>query len=436
MTKDGRSRPSLRAGAAPGVTTPTSAGRGVAPTSGRRTEAITVDRAAGLQLPARVETRLREALPGVAEDAVEAIIEEVPAYAAARAFMVDTIEAAVRTALGGFLTLAARSTDPSSPLRPAQAASYELGRGEARNGRSLDALLSAYRIGARVSWRELSAVAVEAELDSARLARFAELVFAYIDELSAASVAGHAAELATAERHHRQQLDRVARDLLRGGVSDETVDRHAARASWQPPRTLTAVLVSEEQLREVRPLVDPSSLVVEGELPDAPPNDDTCALLLPNLTAKARKTLVDNGSRLGLVIGQTVPWREVAVSYDRARRAQATVAADGGRAAYDTDAHLAELVVAADREALADLRRRVLAPLDELTETQRPKLEETLRAWLLHRGRREAVAEQLFVHPQTVRYRVGQLRELFGDSLDDPDTVRDLVIALAAPSAE
>jgi len=35
-------------------------------------------------------------------------------------------------------------------------AAYALGRGEARSGRTMDALLSAYRVGARVSWRELA----------------------------------------------------------------------------------------------------------------------------------------------------------------------------------------------------------------------------------------------------------------------------------------
>ncbi|WP_447644429.1 helix-turn-helix domain-containing protein [Nocardioides zeae] len=59
------------------------------------------------------------------------------------------------------------------------------------------------------------------------------------------------------------------------------------------------------------------------------------------------------------------------------------------------------------------------------------RLEETLRAWLLHQGRREEVAAALFVHPQTVRYRMGRVRELWGDALTDPDVVRALVVALA-----
>ena len=36
------------------------------------------------------------------------------------------------------------------------------------------------------------------------------------------------------------------------------------------------------------------------------------------------------------------------------------------------------------------------------------------------------------MHPQTVRYRMGQLRELFGDRLDDPQTVLELTLALGA----
>ncbi len=34
------------------------------------------------------------------------------------------------------------------------------------------------------------------------------------------------------------------------------------------------------------------------------------------------------------------------------------------------------------------------------------------------------------MHPQTVRYRMGQLRELFGTRLEDPRTVLELTIAL------
>jgi DNA-binding PucR family transcriptional regulator len=89
------------------------------------------------------------------------------------------------------------------------------------------------------------------------------------------------------------------------------------------------------------------------------------------------------------------------------------------------------LVLTADPEALADLRARALAPLADLRPAVADKLTDTLRSWLLHHGRREDVAAELFVHPQTVRYRMGQIRELYGDRLDDPATVVELTIALS-----
>ena len=88
-------------------------------------------------------------------------------------------------------------------------------------------------------------------------------------------------------------------------------------------------------------------------------------------------------------------------------------------------------MLSADPEALADLRARVLAPLADVREGTSERLAETLRAWLLHHGRREAVAAELHVHPQTVRYRMTQLRELYGEALTDPRTVLELTVALA-----
>ena len=55
---------------------------------------------------------------------------------------------------------------------------------------------------------------------------------------------------------------------------------------------------------------------------------------------------------------------------------------------------------------------------------------DTLRAWFAEQGRLSPVAARLSVHPQTVRYRVARLRELFGDALDDPDERFWLELAL------
>ncbi len=377
---------------------------------------------AGLELPPQAVQDMRAHLREVADQTVSAIIAEVPGYEGALSGpMGENIRNAVQLALGGFLSLAGgrRGSDPRTPTAPAVEGAYQLGRGEARGGRTTEALLAAYRIGARVSWREMSTTAVRAGVDAAALVPFAELVFAYIDELSAASVAGHSDELATTGRVRQRMLERVARRLL-DGSSPDAVLAAAERAGWEPPSTLTAVLVAESQ---VRPLLTslPTGTVSTVELPDL---DDGALLLVPDAHGAARPALLRTLADRGAVAGPARPWLEVRVSYDRVLRAR------GLGIEHDTEAALTRLVLQADPGALADLRAQVLAPLADVRPATAEKLADTLRSWLLHQGRRDDVAADLFVHAQTVRYRMGQLRELYGDRLDDPAYVLALVVAL------
>jgi PucR C-terminal helix-turn-helix domain len=381
-------------------------------------------RTAGHELRLDVDaiTQMREQLPQVADHVVAAIIAEVPSYEGALAGQMGaTIGNAVQLALGGFLSLASgrRGTDPGTPTAPAVEGAYQLGRGEARSGRSTEALLAAYRIGARVAWRDMSRTAVDAGVEPMALVGFAELVFAYIDELSAASVAGHTDELATTGRVRQRLLERVARHLLTGSPP-EAVLAAAERAGWEPPRTLTAVIVPEAHARHVLRSVSPGTLQ-SAELPEL---DEEVLLLVPDAHDHRRAALLRTLADRGSLAGPARPWLDVRASYDRALR---------GRAAgigLDTEAHLVPLVLDADPAARADLRAQLLAPLADLRPGTAEKLAETLRSWLLHQGRREDVAADLFVHAQTVRYRMGQLRELYGDRLDDPETVLALTVAL------
>src|SRR3954451_13629868 len=201
-----------------------------------------------IAIPAAVAHAMRAELPAVAQATVAEIVVEVPSYADEfTGHMGEVIRNAVELALGGFLELAttAGGADASTPIRPALEGAYELGRGEARSGRSMDALLAAYRVGARVSWRHMSASAVRAGLTAEHLARFAELVFAYIDQLSAASVAGHSDELATTGRVRQRYLERLAAQLLHG-APEADLAAMVERTGWIPPRTLTAVVLPEE----------------------------------------------------------------------------------------------------------------------------------------------------------------------------------------------
>ena len=397
-----------------------------------RTPPSPVPAATSLALEQDVFERLRGVVPRVAAEAVETIMREVPSYA--RPFsdaMGARIRTAVELALVNFLELArvGSGTDPAEPIAPSTAAAYELGRGEARSGRSMDALQAAYRVGARVCWRGLSREAVATGVPAATLGAFAELVFAYIDALSSASISGHADELATAGRARERYRDRLAALLVGGGEEADLVAA-ARRADWHPPRSLTAVLLPEGQLRAVLGLLDARTLAMSTE-PAGVDDEDAGVLLVPDATGRDRERLVRQLEGRGAIIGPERPWLQVHRSFQRVLRAREFLPQPNSRGTLDTDDLLAELLLSADPEALADLRARALAPLAAVRPTVRLRLEETLRSWLLHHGRRELIAAHLFVHPQTVRYRMAQLRELFGDRLDDPEEVLRLTMALA-----
>ena len=375
---------------------------------------------------------LRHGLPEVAVQTIEAITAEVPAYTVAFAGDLGVkLEKAVRAALGTFLELLSRAegADPGSPLAPALEAAYALGRGEARSGRSLDALLAAYRVGARVAWRELGAISVRTGQPAQTIAHFAELVFAYIDELSAASVAGHADELAASGRVRLRHLEQLAQALA-AGEPPHVVTAAAERAGWTPPQTLAAVLVPERIVRAAAERLDPRTLQLAEAGPEAP---DMSVLLIPDLPDGARAMLARRLGGQGAVVGPSRPWLEARDSLDRALRTARIAGPPAAGTVLDTEDHLVPLIVTADPRALADLRARALAPLAGERDATAVKLVETLRSWLLHQGRREEVAAELFVHPQTVRYRIARLRELYGDRLRDPDWLLALTIALAVP---
>lgn len=367
---------------------------------------------------------LRGELAVVAERAVASIIDEVPSYAGALSGpMGSTIRNAVQLALGGFLTLATRDGE-SPPMGPALEGAYQLGRGEARSGRTMEALLAAYRIGARVSWRDMSRTAVEEGIDAGQLSRFAELVFAYIDELSAASAAGHTDELESTGRLRQRNLERLARALITGAAPDAVVSA-AERAGWVPPAELIAVLLPESQAAHASTLIDADTLQPVEDLPGIP--DGRALLLVPSAGSASRAALLRALRSTSAVVGPSVPWLEAARSHQRAARAF-TLDLSG---VVDADAHLAALVLGADPDTRADLRAQVLAPLADQRPSTAEKLTETLRSWVLNQGRRDAVAAELFVHAQTVRYRVQQLRELYGDRLEDPQFVLEATLALA-----
>ena len=91
---------------------------------------------------------------------------------------------------------------------------------------------------------------------------------------------------------------------------------------------------------------------------------------------------------------------------------------------------MADLLLHADARLATEFAATRLAPLDALRPAARARLTSTLSAWLERQGRIDETAHALAIHPQTVRYRLGQLREVLGTALDETDARFELAVAL------
>src|SRR4051812_29580198 len=194
-------------------------------------------------VPPETADVLRPVLSGLADETIAAIAAEVPDYA--RAMEGDfgrAVRRGVEIAFERFLTLLA---EPAADLRDASEAYVNLGRGEYHAGRSLDALLAAYRVGARVAWRRFVEAGREGGLAPEVLYDLGEAIFAYIDEISAESADGYAQEQSAAAGEAQRRRRRLGR--VRGEAppaSEEAIRTVAAAAGWDLPRHVAALALA------------------------------------------------------------------------------------------------------------------------------------------------------------------------------------------------
>ncbi|HEY3729328.1 MAG TPA: helix-turn-helix domain-containing protein [Solirubrobacteraceae bacterium] len=373
------------------------------------------------ELPSAIVDVLRPVLADVAGEMMQAVAT-VPAYSRPlEGPFGDGVRAGVHEALRNFLD----EVEAGGPVARSDVYSA-LGRGEMRAGRSLESLLSAYRVGARVAWRRFAAAGVAAGLEPEILYLLAESIFAYIDVLSAESAEGYALEQSAAASEAELRRRRLVRMLVRDPPADpDAIEAAATDAGWTLPRSLAALAISGERRATA------ASRLPAGSISEAI-GDLTCALVAdpdgPGQRGLLERAVVGVGASAGL--GTTVDWAQAGISFARARAALEL--ADGEPILVGAREQAGELLLRADPLLALELTADRLAPLAELSPRSRSRLTETLRAWLAEQGRLGQVAERLGIHPQTARYRLGRLRELFGDVLDDPDGRFWLDLALRA----
>jgi PucR-like helix-turn-helix protein len=303
-----------------------------------------------------------------------------------------------------------------------------LGEAEFQAGRSLEALRAAFRTGTRAAWRAAADLAEQAGVPTAMVINLAEAIFVYTDELASDVVEGYlriqSDEAGELERRRR----RLAVLLLDpAGADPEAVARAATLARWPVPRQIAVLALTAPSPVEitrrlgVNPLVGSDAegvFLIVGD-PDG-----------PGQRARIERATVDQVCALGPTVPASEALRSLRWSRYLLRLIDRGAVVSPGMAVVEQ--HLAEIIVLRDPELAAALVQSRLAAVEALRPHERDRLLETLSAWLGLQRHTPAVAEALHVHPQTVRYRLGKLRELLGETLATADGRFELELALRA----
>jgi predicted small metal-binding protein len=378
-------------------------------------------------LPRELADHMRPHLDEVADDMIQEIQTRVREYdRPGDGSYSGTLRLAVERVLHFFVE---RVADPGHDPAPVTDFFRAIGRGEAGEGRSLDAMQTAMRVGGMVAWRRMTEGAEALQVPPRTLGAVGEVLMQFQDELAHAAAEGFsqakAAVAGEMQRRRKRLLDLLFADPP---AAQEAIADLAAAAHWPVPRTVAAVALGRHHADTRQPAFPPDVL--------ADLTRRTPSLIIPDPDGPGRAKLVDRAlSGTLAVVGPTVPLMEAARSIQWARKTlclvqRGVIEADSG--VIRSVEHMSTLILFQDEgliTSLADLR---LAPLAHLRASQQDRLAETLLAWLQSGRNANEVAMRLHVHPQTVRYRLRQLEELFGDQLLDPDLRFDLEIVLRA----
>ncbi|MBO2447622.1 helix-turn-helix domain-containing protein [Actinomadura barringtoniae] len=387
-------------------------------------------------LPSERSAALSAALrPGVAAVAVRTVVE----------IGQPDLEGFVERLVGHFVELLGRPELSSAEILEFAG---RAGAAEARAGRSLNRLNAALLAGSGVAVAEL---AEQADLlglgcTPGEIGHLTREVLAYTELVAKAMTAGHT-EAAAAASNDGDNRRRVLFDLLvHPGTRPVAIVEAAAEAGWRLPARVAAVVFHPARLRAVRKSRGPLKDAGAGETFGRPRpvlgpdvltrrEDGRLHAIIPDPDGPGRRHQLETGlAGWTAAIGPTVEVPEAADSLRWAR--DALELAVSGAITPD------KLIVATDHMPLILLAREPalvelvaaerLAPLAAARPTLRPAMARTLLALIENHFKVTVVSDQLGVHPQTVRYRLRKLEELFGPDLYDTRKQLDLRLVLLA----
>ena len=323
-------------------------------------------------------------------------------------------------------------TELGSTATTTSAASYDNGRARARAGVPLTSVMAAYRVAAGFLWERLAQAAQDSAAGAEVIVAAATQMWLVLDTFTTEMADGYREEITAQAIFREQQRASLVQAILHGQLTDTNLWEAAETLRLPPQGTYTVVIASLAEPGKP-PAHDIAARLATRGLPSAwgLTHDTEVGIVLTRepvgdiqtLIAVLRETSRD-------CAGISPAYQSLTESPEALRLARIALRAStpiNPVIVFDRDRMAIAAVAAPDvMRRLADL---TLAGLAELPTTERQMLLQTFGAWLDHGGSAIRAAEQLYCHPNTVRYRLRRLAEYTGHTLDDPRWVAELGLA-------
>lgn len=366
----------------------------------------------------------------VAEEAARELIGCIPAYAEASDELID----AVRYTVGETFSTLLMLWREGRPLTPTELEPLvRMGIPPMSYGITLEEVLHAYRLAAKVIHSYVEQIAPTYSLDPSFLITSSQLMWQYLNDLST-GLTRRWRELERDQMRWREDLEQA---LVRAVLVDPPDIDQAMRVGRTLGVMMAAcdwrVIVAEPhrmQPGQLRSLISRvrSALRRDGHRPLVGALEYYCVVLTQNGEQECAIEALHPVATVGIS-------REVPAALDLRQAFAETktvldIAHRRGQAVLSFDDTWVErfLMGAVAPQEFASV---MLQPLGELYSGGRQEnMLETLEAYVCHQGRVSEMARAIHLHPQSVRYRLKQLQEAFGDMLDTPRGRLGLHIAI------
>jgi hypothetical protein len=294
-----------------------------------------------------------------------------------------------------------------------------VGETRARQGIPIQEVLLAWRIGVQVVIDRATEIGQQLEISPDEMLRFVRALIAASDRAMAIIASAHrGAELELAAREHERRAA-VVHEALLGKLSPVVVRAHAESCGIDPACDYVAIRAEgspEERAQRERRLGFQSAVTPRQGL-GAIIDDDLAGFLLRPPSGQIP---------FAVGVGPPRPVERLQESFELASRALNTMRAFGLVGAMELDALGLLPAIVSDRAVGDALVRRYLEPL----ASSQAEIAASLRVLFECDMHIEQAAEQLFVHPNTLRYRVGRFEEITGANLRNAKSALEVWWAL------